>query len=472
MSISLRTRVVTTVVLLIALVVLVTLAVAYREMVEAMYYAIDQIVLRDAKVVRTELLAGNADTRNDTQRLSEITKVLSGTDRIHSPLYRIWIEGESNDLLASDSPSTGRYRALADVPLPSLAEEKKHQITTITAEGREYRALAMFVTFPDSTQIVNAVIATPCDYALHEIEEFRRFMLILGGIVIVVAGAVAALLVLGAMRPVGALADRLRKITHQNLSDSSIDYTSIPSDLRPFAESVSTMLDRLGEAFEQQKRFTADAAHELRSPLAVAKSTIQATLSMPAGERDYLDMARSELEDLLRMEHLIEQLLVLARLEEETSTPKDNIELQDLLDESVAPFKESSRGISVVLDEPVPQVLVQGYRDELLRLLFNLIDNAVRHGPIDGIVTVGAELCGDQCVRITVHDEGGNIPPEAIPHLAERFYRADASRTRATGGAGLGLAIAAEIVQRHGGRIEIQSSPEDGTLITVTLAIC
>lgn len=472
MSISLRARIATAVVLLIAVVVVVTLAVAYDEMVDAMYYAIDQVVLRDTDVVRDVVLEGSTDARNDAQRLFEITKDLSRPDQIRSPLYRIWIEGQPGDILASNSTSSRQYRALMDVPFLSRTIKKKHRITTITAGGREYRALAIYVSLPGSTRVVNAVIAAPSDYAIHEIKEFRRFMLIFGGIVIVVAGAVAALIVHGAMRPVGVLADQLRKITHQNLSDSTVDYTSIPSDLRPFAESVSTMLDRLGKAFDQQKRFTADAAHELRSPLTVAKSTIQSTLSMPAGERDYVEMAESELEDLHRMEHLIEQLLVLAHLEEEASAPEGRIELQSLLAESVSLFAESSRGVSVVLDEPIPQVVIHGHRDELLRLLSNLIDNAVRHGPAGGTVTVAAKRCCDQRVRITVHDEGGHIPPEAIGHLTERFYRADASRTRATGGTGLGLAIATEIAQRHGGCIEIQSSPGDGTLVTVTLPSC
>jgi signal transduction histidine kinase len=404
--------------------------------------------------------------------LSDIRQELSGPDKIHSPLYRIWIEGASGDLLASDKTSTDRYRALADVPIPSSAVKKKHHITTITAGGLNYRALAMVVKFPDSARAFNVVIATPCDYAIDEIREFRRFMLILGGIMIVVAGAVSALSVLSAMRPVDALAAKLRKITHQNISDASIDYGPIPADLRPFAESVGTMLDRLGRAFQHHRRFTADAAHELRSPLAVAKSTIQSTLLMPANARNYVEMARSELEDLQRMERLIEQLLLLARLEEEPSAAEDRIELHDLLAEVVSQYKEPPRGISVVLDDDIGQVILCGHRSELLRMMSNLIDNAIQHGPAEATVTVRAERCAQQCVRITVHDQGGNIPPEAIGHLTERFYRADASRTRATGGAGLGLAIAAEIAQRHGGRLEIQSSPQDGTDVTVTLPIC
>jgi signal transduction histidine kinase len=468
MSISLRTRIAMTVVLLIAVVVIITLTVAYHEMAEAMYYAIDQIVLRDAEVVRFEFLESHPDGRDDAETLSEITQALAGPDRIHSPLYRIWVEGESKDLLASKSVS--RDHALRDVPFPGQAEEISHQITTITVDGKEYRAVAMSISLADSARIIHAVIAAPCDYAIHEIEEFRGFMLILGGIVIIVAGAIAALLVYGAMRPVGALAGQLRKITHQNLSASQLDYANIPSDLRPFAESVGTMLGRLGKAFDQQKRFTADAAHELRSPLAVAKSTIQSTLLMPENERDYVAMARSELDDLQRMEHLIEQLLLLARLDENTPASEDSIELPSLLTEVVRSFEESRQEAgSLLLKEPIPQVAIRGCREELLRLLSNLIDNALRYGPDGGTVTVTAECGSDQRVRITVHDEGGNIPADVIPHLTERFYRADASRTRATGGTGLGLSIVAEIAKRHGGNVEIQSSPQTGTTVTITL---
>ncbi len=471
MSISLRTRIAVTVVILIAIVVVVTLAVAYHEMVEAMYYAIDQIVLRDAEVVQSEFGQNHVGSTDNTQVLTEITKVLSGPDQIRSPLYRIWIEGESTDLLSSDLTTTEKYLALTDVPLPNRNYKKKYSITTIIAAGREYRALAMLVALPGSTRMLNAVVAAPCDYAIHEIEEFRHFMLIFGGIVILVAGIVAALLVHGAMRPVGMLAKRLQDVTHHNLSDSSVDITSIPSDLRPFAESVGTMLGRLHKAFDQQKRFTADAAHELRSPLAVAKSTIQSTLSMPEQERDYIEMAMSEQEDLNRMEHLIEQLLVLARLENNTSIAKDNINLQSILEESVSQFADVSPDISVVLDEPVPQVGIRGYRSELLRLLSNLIDNALRHGPAYGTVYIKAQHCGQQQIQITIHDEGGNIPPESIGLLTERFYRVDSSRTRATGGTGLGLSIASEIAQRHGGEIKIESSPENGTSVHVTLGI-
>ena len=471
MSISLRTRIAVSVVILIAVVVVVTLSVAYHEMGEAMYYAIDQIVLRDAEVVRSELLEKSIERKNETEALAEITKILSGPDQIHSPLYRIWIEGESTDLLSSNTSTTGKYRALMDVPFPSRDGKKQYRVTTISADGKEYRALAMFVTLPGSSRVINAVVAAPCDYAIHEIEEFRHFMLIFGGIVIAVAGIIAALLVHGAMRPVGVLARRLQEVTHQNLSDSSIDNSSIPSDLSPFAESVSTMLGRLHKAFDQQKRFTADAAHELRSPLAVAKSTIQSTLAMPENERDYVEMAKSELDDLNRMEHLIEQLLVLARLENETSREKDDVPLQSILEESVSQFAETSPDVAVVLGETVPQVVIRGYRSELLRLLSNLIENAIQHGPASGTITITAEPFGPQQVQITVHDEGGNIPPEAIDYLTERFYRVDVSRTRATGGTGLGLSIAAEIAQRHGGNIKIESFPEGGTSVQVTLAV-
>lgn len=466
MSLSLRTRIALAVVILIAVVVVVTLAVAYHEMVEAMYYAIDQIVQRDVNVIQSEFLKNRTE---ESQTLSEIANILAGTDRIHSPLYRIWVEGEPNDLLAGRSES--KIHPLQNLSIPERTSRNHHLIVTLQIGKQEYRAEAISFSLPNSSRIIHAAVAAPSNHALREIKEFRRFMLIFGGVVIVAAGGVAALLVRLAMRPVGVLASRLHKITHQNMSDLPLNDAAIPSDLRPFAESVDTMLGRLSQAFERQKRFTADAAHELRSPLAVAKSTLQSTLSLPECERDYLEMATSELEDLSRMENLIGQLLMLSRLEDETATVAEPIELASLLSESANLFSQPSRDVSVVLNEPIPSVTIAGRRDELLRLLSNLIDNAVRHGPAGGTVTLSAKRDANRQVRITVHDEGGNIPAAAIPHLTERFYRVDASRTRSTGGTGLGLAIAAEIVKQHAGVMDIQSSPQAGTTVTITFPI-
>ena len=468
MTLSVRTRVVATVVPLIAVIVIVTLAVAYHEMSEAMYYAIDQIVLRDAQVLRSEL--GELSASTAARELAEIAESLSSRADIHSPLYRVWVDGHATDLLASVPQDSEPYRALANVPIAPASGLDARQVTTVRANGGTFRAVGLSVEVAGEDRPINAVIAAPCDYALHEIAEFRRFMLIFGAAMIVVAGAVATLLVRDIMRPIGRVAESLSAVTHDTLGRSVVDENSVPSDLRPFVDSVQRMLERLGEAFEREKRFTADAAHELRSPLAVAKSTVQTALSLKTDARDARAMGESVLEDLRRMERLLQQLLELSRLDAMAPGAAEPCDVQTLLRDAVEPFQagEAAGRVSVAGPPTPADALVQ--RDDMLRLLRNVIDNALRHGPADGAVRVSAERCGEGRVRICVHDEGGGIPADAIEHLTERFYRVDASRARRTGGTGLGLAIAAGIARRHDSRLEIRSTPADGTDVSIVLA--
>jgi signal transduction histidine kinase len=453
------------VVVLIAVIVVVALGVAYHEMEEAAYYAVDQIVLRNSQTVRSILIedAGN----EQSEGLTEITKSLSGPGEVHSPLYRIWMDGAAEDLLASDPSTSTRYRALSSVPISHQEIPDDDHIININAGDGTYRAMGFSVQAPGLERPINVLIAVSGKYAAHEIEEFRRFMLIFGSVVVVIAGAIGALLVRDIMRPIGRIGGKLREITQNSLSKSAIDSASVPSDLRPFADSVQMMLTRLSRAFEREKRFTADAAHELRSPLAVAKSTVQAALSLPERAGKSTEMARSVLEDLNRMERLIQQLLQLARLEEGNTGDMEWCDLQALLQEACEPyFKDQSR---VLLDQPTPSTEVRVKRGDMVRLLTNLIDNALQHGPADGRVTVSARGVSEKKVRVCVHDEGGRIPPEAIERLIERFYRVDASRSRASGGTGLGLTIAAEIAHRHGTDLDIQSNPAQGTTVSFVL---
>jgi signal transduction histidine kinase len=455
------------VVALIAVIVVVTLSVAYHEMEEAAYYAVDQIVLRNAQTARSVLIENPGDGQSDD--LTEIAQSLSGPEGAYSPLYRIWMDGAAEDLLASDPGTSTRYRTLSSVPVSHQEIPDDGQIINIGTGDGTYRAMGFSVQAPGLERPINVLIAVSSDYATHEIGEFRRFMLIFGSVVIIVAGAIGALLVRDIMRPIGRIGGELRQITQENLSESAIDGTSIPSDLRPFADSVRMMLTKLSRAFEREKRFTADAAHELRSPLAVAKSTVQAALSLPEGGRDSVEMARSILEDLNRMECLIQQLLQVARLEAATPGDMECCDLHALLQEACDPYRATEGECRIVIDQPTPSMDVRVQRDDIVRLMTNLIDNALQHGPAEGRVTVSVKRVADRKVWVCVHDEGGQIAPEAIDHLTERFYRVEASRSRASGGVGLGLTIAAEIARRHGSRLDIQSNPEQGTTVSFDL---
>jgi len=224
-------------------------------------------------------------------------------------------------------------------------------------------------------------------------------------------------------------------------------------------------------AAQQQRQFTAGDAHELRTPLSVVKSTLQLARSRDRTSADYRRAIDEALSDLHRIEGLIDQLLVLARMDETEGIARAApVPLDVLLADLAERYDQKAMATGGrVACEAMPPTVVRGDEDLLGRLFGNLLDNAIRHGPPGG--TVGLSLSGQAdgpCV-VTVRDEGGRIPPEILARLFDRFYRADSSRNHSTGGTGLGLAIARQIARRHGGEVSIESSPAKGTVVTVRL---
>ncbi len=165
------------------------------------------------------------------------------------------------------------------------------------------------------------------------------------------------------------------------------------------------------------------------------------------------------------MGEMVEELLAMARLDEAPEGPgAEEFDLSELAEELAGALGQEGR---VTLD--LQPARVRGDRPQVRRLLSNLVENALRHGPAGGTVTVSVGPAEEGTAQVRVHDEGGGIPPEALPHLFDRFYRTDQSRTRATGGVGLGLSIAREIARRHGGDIAVTSRPQEGTTFVVRL---
>jgi signal transduction histidine kinase len=319
--------------------------------------------------------------------------------------------------------------------------------------------------------LLNAATGASENRVAHEMGEFLRMLLILGGCMTVIGGIVATLIVLWALRPIGRTAERLRGITHRNLGTERLGDLRAPSELGPFITALADMLGRLNRVLEQQRQFTADASHELRTPLALAKSTLQAARTRDRDPAEYRRAIDETLGDLDRVQRLMGQLLVLARLDEVDGLPDAaDVPLDGVLQRVVADFAAAAaaRGGHIALDAARPTT-VRGNQEQLGRLLDNLVENAIVHGPAGAAVQVTLSEEADGHCTVCIHDAGGGIPAEAIPRLFDRFYRADPSRSRATGGAGLGLAIAREIARRHGGDIEITSSPDAGTRVTVRL---
>jgi heavy metal sensor kinase len=246
----------------------------------------------------------------------------------------------------------------------------------------------------------------------------------------------------------------------------------LPNDeVGRLARTFNAMLDRIEGAFGRQRQFTADAAHELRTPLALMQSQLELALAQPrAAERDQL-VLETLAGDVERLSRLSSTLLALARSDargiELVREPVDLPQLLDLVADQYAALAEAG-GVSIAVDaEPVTVIADE---DLLLQVLVNLLDNALRHAPRGSVVTLACRQAGASAV-VHVADQGAVIAPEHLPHLFERFYRVEPDRDQRRGGIGLGLSICRSIVDAHGGAISVESTPGTGTTIRVELPL-
>ena len=441
--------------------------VAYVEFEESHLREIDQTLLAMANGIMASL--------DDRQGQEEFEQEARAVTEISSPnathfSYRIWMDDSSADLLASDAPDSEHGRWLRGFTEQKAPSREKYVFKNIGRRGDEYRAIWMRHSIDDG--IVNIVVAGSSHFTYHELHEFLQLLLILGAILIICSVVAITWTVRRGLRPIDATANQLQEIAHPNVRKTIFDKKKVPEELRPFVNALNDMLDRLNSVLQLQKQFTSDAAHELRTPLTAAKSTLQATQMHQRQPDEYRQAIQNTLEDLARMERLIEQLLILARMDEVGGkTVTEELQLDVLLRELAETYNEKARqeGGKVILAES-SATTIQGNLDELTRLFSNVLDNAVRYGPSKGTVRIDLKCGSNGYAMISIRDDGGKIPPDAIPHLFDRFYRVDHSRSSSTGGAGLGLAIARQITRRHNGDISITSDPDSGTVVSIQLA--
>lgn len=466
LSLRLRASLLVSLVLVVAITTIST--VAYIEFEKSHFHEIDLKLLMAANEIAAALRA-----RQDQEDLSETVRTAAQTlGHDGSVSYRIWEDESASDLIVGGLSEGERARSLCElcgmeVPMPG-----QPLLANVGRTGDEHRAIWLRQEEVDGG-VVNVALTASSRFIWRELREFRTLLPILGASLVVTSAAAVVLSIRWGLRPIRVAAERLDRITHPNAGTALFDGVKVPEELRPFAAALTDMLRRLDKVLQQQKQFTSDAAHELRTPLAVAKSTLQATQMHQRQVDEYKSAIEDALKDVARMERLTEELLVLARLDEthELVEMRD-VRLDTLLADLVEVYDDKVRasGGGVVLEEG-PAATVRGDSDELIRLFCNILDNAVRYGPAGGTIRISLKREPDNWATIRIHDAGGGIPCEDLPNLFDRFYRADHSRSSSTGGVGLGLAIAREIARRHRGDISITSDPASGTTVSVRLPL-
>lgn len=297
------------------------------------------------------------------------------------------------------------------------------------------------------------------------LEQLRVTLLVLIPLAAVAAALLAHLLIARMLRPLERVTRTAATVTSSDLS-RRLGLPHGEDEVGRLASSFDAMLERLEDSFESQRRFVADASHELRTPVAAVRAIVAVMRSRPRRRREYeqaLDDIAAENE---RLNTLVERLLELARSDAGILEEREPVDLTQLLRDVVASMDilAQTRGLDLVgrIDDGLA---VSGNADALVQLFVNLIDNAIKYTDA-GLVSVTASQTAD-AVRIEVADTGRGIADADLPHVFERFYRGDSSRS--SEGTGLGLAVAQETALAHGGVIEIAVHPGGGTVCQVTL---
>jgi heavy metal sensor kinase len=357
------------------------------------------------------------------------------------------------------APRTAAAERLADRPVPA---GPPRTIDLPGASGR-YRVLAA-ASRAGGPSIELGITLAETDATLAAFD--RR---VAGGALVFLALAVAggAFLSRQALRPVAEGIRAARRLDPEDLSER-LPLTGAGDELDELAATFNGLLDRLAAYHAQITRFTADASHELRGPLAAMRAAVEVALQQPRGSEEYRNVLASLGEQCERLTALVNGLLLLARADAgELDIRREPIDLGSVAGEVVEMFEPlaEERGIRLAADVVKPATIA-GDPSRIRQLVTNLVDNAIRFTEPGGSVAVGVDGVASRAI-LRVTDTGTGIPAEHLPHIFERFYQADAAR--ASGGCGLGLSICRWIARAHGGTIEARSAPGRGTEFTVIL---
>ena len=297
--------------------------------------------------------------------------------------------------------------------------------------------------------------------------DYRKNSLIISA-VLALLGGVATYFISGhALRPIREFSDKIEKVQAQNLADSRIEENQV-KELNQLSVSYNRMLERLSDAFEIQRQFTANAAHELRTPLALMQVQLDLyhSNSHPDNDADTVQMIKMVTEQNDRLNKMVKTLLDMSELQ--TVGRDDEIVLDALVDEVLEDLEPLAEGKNIRLIGKCKDITMVGSDILIYRLVYNLVENAIKYNHSGGQVTVTADR-KEKHVYLSVEDTGAGIPEELKERVFEPFFRVDKSRSRELGGVGLGLALVREIVRVHDGSIAVKSNPSGGTIFEVVL---
>lgn len=381
----------------------------------------------------------------------------------------------NGEVVAKSTNLRSFHLPLTDSSIAHLTEGRNYYETIDTLGSWPVRLFSKPVIMKDWGMVAIIQVGTSLEGREHYAKYMARFLIF--GIILStgLAFIVASFFASRALQPVDDITRMARRIEAEDLSERLT--SDMPTDeIGRLAQTFNDMIERLESSFKQTRQFTADASHELKTPLTVLKGEIEVALRGDNTNDEYKEILESSLEEIDRMSMIVANLLDLAKADLERGGGLQGIEV-DLKSVLVNRFEQlqkvaTDKGVVLELKE-TESLVVLGDKVRLGQLFYNLIDNAIKYTEKSGTVTVSLVSSKDGIHKAVfkVTDSGIGISTEDLPHLFDRFYRVDKARTREVGGVGLGLSICSEIVKTHKGEITVDSIEGRGTTFTVKLPL-
>ncbi len=431
---------------------------AFFEVRGSIHSAVDE-GLRDRAADIRELLERQSSPEHVKHELAEGSSVRGEGDILQI--------AETRGEWAYSSVSALRYGLQMVGP---TRRSEKFQFSTVYSKHMPLRILNGQLRIADKAYDVQ--IGAPMDDFYDAVNRFRLVLLFSVPVLVVVASAGGYWLSRKAVAPVGEIARAAQSISERELS-KRLPILQTGDELQSLSETLNEMFARLERAFKRVTQFTADASHELRTPIALMRTRTEVALRKQRSEADYRETLLRIHQELERTSALIENLMTLARADsgsEALQVAPTN--LNELLLEISETARLLAEGKSIQYDQQLPetQLCVGGNTPSLRRLFLILIDNAVKYTSRGGRISVVLHT-RDGAAVTEISDTGVGISSADLPHIFERFYRADTSRSRESGGTGLGLSIAQWIAEAHQGKISVASTVGEGSVFLVQIPL-
>ncbi|MEZ2347045.1 sensor histidine kinase [Terriglobus sp. RCC_193] len=319
---------------------------------------------------------------------------------------------------------------------------------------------------------VTVVYGLPEGRTWHSIFEATRFFAYATVILLGITAAILSWLIRRSLHPIRELAQEAEKVDAERWAFQAPASSEQFRELRPLAAAIEKTLARLQRSFEQQRQFTSDAAHELKTDLAIAKSSLQLLAMKRRTVEEYERGLDVGMEDIGRLEATVQKMLALARLEQSPKDPSHESDFAQALQDAITQCQSYANlhGLTFDLLDFPPSTKVKLNAEDALLLCSNVLVNAIQHSPEQAPIAISLTM-RNGWTELKIRDHGNGIADKNQPHLFDAFYRGDASRSRNTGGTGLGLSICKAICSRAGGNISIANHPSGGAEVVILLPI-